>query len=190
MRLGTLGPDSSNHGLIARRYLRRHAPRRGQCVYFETFDHAFDALLAGEITHLLQCSAHASHAECVGRTMHRTFPVDAFIAGSHPLALVMRRDAVDSSRIALQAATRHYTDLSDFTTVVEMPTTAAVAQALLEGRETAGICTEQAAEQAPETLRVVRALGPALDTWIVYATTPLTPEAPLWLNDEDGHHAQ
>ncbi|WP_447555057.1 hypothetical protein [Vreelandella sp. EE22] len=189
MRLGTLGPESSNHALIARRYVNRHAPASGECVYFDAFERAFAALLDGGITHLLQCTAHASHAECVGRFMHRAYPVDTFIAGSHPLALVVRRDAESPSRIALQAATRHYTDLSDFTHVIELATTSAVAEALLQSDEAAGICAEEVALGAPGTLRVARSLGPALDTWVIYATTALASHSPLWLHDEDGRHA-
>ncbi|WP_447927761.1 hypothetical protein [Vreelandella sp. EE27] len=184
MRLGTLGPESSNHALIAQRYLAHHAPA-GQSVYFDTFERAFTALLNDEITHLLQCTAHASHAECVSRTMHRAFPVDTFIAGSHPLALVVRRDVESPARVALQAATRYYTDLSAFAEVRELPTTAAVGQALLEGEEVAGICAEAVALNAPRTLRVARSLGPALDSWVVYATTPLGKDSPLWLHEKD-----
>lgn len=36
--------------------------------------------------------------------------------------------------------------------------------------------------QAPEQLKLVQSLGPALDTWVVYATTQLPATSPLFLN--------
>lgn len=182
MILGTLGPAGSNHALIAKRYLARHAAEGGECVFFEAFEAAFEALLEGRLTHVLQCTAHFSHADCVGRYMHRAFPVDAMIAGSKPLALLARRDApMNPTHVALQPATRHYTDLSAFAQIIEAPTTVAVAEGLIDGRYQVGICAEEALAQAPDTLRLVRALGPALDTWVIYATTPLSASSSLVL---------
>ncbi|RUR29003.1 hypothetical protein [Vreelandella nanhaiensis] len=181
MILGTLGPEGNNHALIAWRYLKRRAPQGGQCVFFDTFEMAFDALLAGELTHVLQCTAHFSHADCVGRYMHRAFPVDAFIAGSKPLALLVRRDTPEPEHVALQPATRYYTDLSAFKTIIEAPTTVDVANGLMEGHYQAGICAEEALAKAPDTLQLMRSLGPAIDTWVIYTTASLDKNSPLHL---------
>lgn len=179
--LGTLGPKGSNHALIAQRYLSRHAPQTGRCLFFDQFETAFEALLAGDLTHVLQCTAHFSHADCVGRYMHRAFPVDTFIAGSKPLALLARHDAPQPEHVALQPATRYYTDLSAFKTVIEAPTIVAVANGLMEGHYHAGICAEETLTQAPDTLRLIRSLGPAIDTWIIFATAALDENSPLRL---------
>ncbi|WP_417422530.1 hypothetical protein [Halomonas sp.] len=179
MILGTLGPEGSNHALIAGRYLKRRAAQGSQYIFFDTFEAAFEALLASELTHVLQCTAHFSHADCVGRYMHRAFPVDTFIAGSKPLALLARRDAPEPEHIALQPATRYYTDLSAFKTIIEAPTTVAVANGLIEGHYQAGICAEEALAQVPDTLTLVRSLGPAIDTWVIYATEALNEDSPL-----------
>ena len=181
MILGTLGPDDSNHALIAQRYLARHAVTHAQLTLFDDFEMAFEALLNGTITHVLQCTAHFSHAGCVGRYMHRAYPVDAVIAASKPLALLARRDIEMPEHVALQPATRFYTDLSKFKAIIEAPTTVAVAQGLLDGRYQAGICAEEALEKAPDTLRLMKSLGAALDTWVVYAITPLQTDSPLIL---------
>ncbi|MGO2263044.1 hypothetical protein [Halomonas sp.] len=181
MILGTLGPEGNNHALVAERYLSGRAAHGGQCIFFDTFEAAFEALLAGELTHVLQCTAHFSHADCVGRYMHRAFPVDTFIAGSKPLALLARRDASEPEHIALQPATRYYTDLSAFKTIIEAPTTVDVANGLIEGRYQAGICAEEALAQAPDTLTLVRSLGPAIDSWVIYATEALNEDSPLHL---------
>src|SRR5690625_3695199 len=114
MICATLGPEANNHVLILRRYLKARGPVGAEVRLFDDFPAAFAALAAGEVDRVLQCTAHFSHADCVGRYMHRVFPVDTFVAGSHPLALLARRDVTTPSQVALQPATRYYTDLSGF----------------------------------------------------------------------------
>lgn len=184
MQLATLGPSGNNHELIARRYLAKYGRPTSQLQLFERFEEAFEALMTGDVSHVLQCTAHFSHSDCVGRFMHRAYPVDTFIAGSKPLALIARKDIARPQQVAIQPATRYYTDLSRFRDIVEAPTTVAVAQGLIAGKFEAGICAEEALDQAPETLRLVTSLGPAMDTWVVYATTPLPYTSPLLLAED------
>ncbi|MCE8018136.1 hypothetical protein HOP62_18820 [Halomonas sp. MCCC 1A17488] len=179
MIIATLGPEGSNHVLVLRRYLDTRGLAAAQVRLFEGFPAAFAALVAGEVDRVLQCTAHFSHADCVGRYMHRAFPVDAFVAGSHPLALLARREIAAPRRVARQPATRYYTDLSGFEEEIDAPTTVAVAEGLLEGRFEAGICARQTLEAHPDTLRLVEDLGPALDVWVLYGTEPLPDDSPL-----------
>lgn len=182
MRIATLGPRGNNHELIALRYLAKHHQAANQLQLFENFDDAFEALMGGQVSHVLQCTAHFAHSDCVGRYMHRAYPVDAFIAGSKPLALIAQRTLPQPTQIALQPATRYYADLRGFKDIIEVPTTVAVAEGLLSGQFEAGICAEEVLAQAPEQLRLVQSLGPALDTWVVFATSPLSASSPLRLN--------
>ena len=182
MHIATLGPNGNNHELIAWRYLNMRCSGTGRVTLFSHFEEAFQALLAGEVSHVLQCTAHASHSDCVGRYMHRAYPVNTFIAGSKPLALIAQRTIARPAQVALQPATRYYTDLTGYTDIIEAPTTVAVAEGLLAGRFEAGICAEEVLAQAPEKLRLVQSLGPALDTWVMFATTPLPASSPLRLD--------
>ncbi|WP_104202197.1 hypothetical protein [Billgrantia saliphila] len=181
MIIATLGPEGSNHALVLRRYLEARGPAAAEARLFDDFPTAFAALVAGEVERVLQCTAHFSHADCVGRYMHRAFPVDAFIAGSHPLALLARREIAEPRQVARQPATRYYTDLTGFAEEIEAPTTVAVAEGLLAGRFEAGICARQALEQHPDKLRLIEDLGPALDVWVLYGTQPLPADNPLVL---------
>ncbi|PKG54123.1 hypothetical protein [Halomonas sp. MES3-P3E] len=185
MHIATLGPSGNNHELIAKRYLRMRCSGEGSVTLFSQFEAAFQALIAGQVSHVLQCTAHATHRDCVGRYMHRAYPVDTFIAGSKPLALIAQRTIAQPTQVALQPATRYYTDLTAYTELIDAPTTVAVAEGLLAGRFEAGICAEEVLAQAPEQLRLVQSLGPALDTWVMFATTPLPASSPLRL-DADG----
>lgn len=181
MIVATLGPEASNHMLVLGRYLEARGLAEAEVRLFDDFPAAFAALAAGEVDRVLQCTAHFSHADCVGRYMHRVFPVDVVIAGSHPLALIARRDIAAPRQVARQPATRYYTDLSRFIEQVDAPTTVAVAEGLLAGRFEAGVCARQAFEEHPDTLRLIEDLGPALDVWVLYATQPLPAGSPLVL---------
>ncbi len=184
MHIATLGPSGNNHELIAWRYLRRRCSGTGSVTLFSQFEDAFQALVAGKVSHVLQCTAHSAHGACVGRYMHRAYPVDTFIAGSKPLALIAQRAIAKPAHVALQPATRYYTDLTGFSDIIEAPTTVAVAEGLLARRFEAGICAEEVLTQAPDQLRLVTSLGPALDTWVLFATTPLPASSPLRLDDD------
>lgn len=173
MRIATLGPAGSNHELVAGRYLKGLAMASGDVVLKATFEEAFEALLAGNVDRVLQCSAHPEHGHCVGRYMHRLFPVDAFIAGSKPLAILARADVDVPKTLALQPATRYYTDLSSYPKLIEEPSIVNVAEGLLAGKYDAGICAMEFQARYPQQLRVLTPLGPALDTWVVFGPTPL-----------------
>ncbi|GHE22935.1 hypothetical protein [Halomonas urumqiensis] len=173
MRIATLGPAGSNHVLVLDRYIATRELSSATPRLFASFDEAFPALLAGDVDYLLQCSAHPSHGEWVSRTMHRAFPVDAFIAPSKPLAILARTEIASPRRLGLQPATRHYADLSAYPELIEEPTTVSVAEGLLSGRLEAGICAREALDQHPECLRLVQDLGPALDTWVLFGREKL-----------------
>ncbi|EWG98561.1 hypothetical protein [Halomonas sp. BC04] len=179
MIFATLGPEGNNHVLVLRRYLDSRGPADAEVRLFDEFPAAFAALVAGEVDRVLQCTAHFSHADCIGRFMHRAFPVDAFVAGSHPLALLAQREIAEPRQVARQPATRYYTDLSSFDEEIDAPTTVAVAEGLVEGRFEAGICARQVLEQHPGDLRLIEDLGPALDVWVLYGTQPLADQNPL-----------
>lgn len=182
MHIATLGPSGNNHELIAKRYLRIRCSNAGSVTLFARFEDAFQALLTGHVSHVLQCTAHTAHSDCVGRYMHRAYPVDTFIAGSKPLALIAQHTLAHPTQVALQPATRYYTDLTGYTEIIDVSTTVAVAEGLLAGRYEAGICAEEVWEQAPDQLRVVQPLGAALDTWVMFATSPLPASSPLRLD--------
>jgi len=173
MRVATLGPEGSNHALVLHRYLERRGPAGAEVQLFDAFPEAFEALLAGRVDRVLQCTAHFSHADCVGRTMHRAFPVDTFVAGSRPLALLARAGVDAPSMVGLQPATRYYSDLAAFAEQHDYPSIVAVEAALLAGEVDAGICAREALARHPERLRLVEDLGPALDVWVLYGTQPL-----------------
>ncbi len=188
MIYATLGPVGSNHAFVLERYLKRDPEKLApvdpadaavQTLLFSTFREAFEALMAGQVDRVLQCSAHFSHADCVGRYMHRAFPVNVFIAASRPLALLASTSVAEPASVGLQPATRNYTDLTAIAEQIEVDTVVAAADGLLAGRFDAAICARELLERHPSRLRLLKDLGPALDVWVIYATTPPPDTSPL-----------
>lgn len=180
MNFATLGPADSNHALVLSQYLQARGQYNARIHLFDTFEAAFNALTQGKVDFVMQVTAHPTHSDCVGRYMHRAFPVDSFIAPSKPLGILTRRDVDTPQSIGVQPATRYYTDLSAWPTQIEEPTTVKVAEGLLAGRYDSGITALDVAHQYPDVLRVDLDLGPALDTWVVFATTRLSNDPILW----------
>lgn len=180
MHFATLGPAGSNHELVLHRYLSARRLTGATVHLVDTFDTAFTALLDGRADFVLQCTAHPSHGDCVGRHMHRAFPVDTFIAGSKPLAVLACAEIESPRRIGLQPATRHYTDLSGYAEQIEEPTIVSVAEGLLAGRYEAGLCAREVLERHPQRLRLVEDLGPALDAWVLFGREKLAEDPVIW----------
>ncbi|WP_148252195.1 amino acid ABC transporter substrate-binding protein [Aidingimonas lacisalsi] len=180
MVIATLGPAGSNHELVLQRYLQAREHPEADIRLFDDFEAAFEALVAKQVDFVLQVTAHPSHADCVGRYMHRAFIVDTFIAASKPLALLRRTDIDVHETLGLQPATRYYTDLSDWTTQIEEPSIVRVGEGLLAGRYDAGITAQEFATQYPERLRIDKPLGAALDAWVLFSHRPLDEDVIVW----------
>lgn len=180
MIFATLGPTGSNHELVLGRYLRARGLEEARIQLFDAFPPAFEALAAGEADYVLQVTAHPTHSDCVGRYMHRAFIVDTFIAASKPLAILTRTDVEKPASLGLQPATRHYADLSAWSTQIEEPSIVKVAEGLLEGRYDSGITAEEIADRHPGRLRIDRPLGAALDAWVLFSATRLDSDCVIW----------
>jgi len=180
MIFATLGPAGTNHELVLGRYVAARALKHARVRLFDVFEPAFESLLAGQVDFVLQCTAHPAHGECVGRYMHRVFPVDTFIAKSKPLAVLARAEVVRPTTIGLQPATRYYTDLSAWAELIEEPSTVSVGEGLLQGRFDAGICARELLDQHPTRLRLLESLGPALDAWVLFGRRELDGDLIVW----------
>lgn len=182
MHFATLGPSGSNHALVLSHYLEARGLDDSRVSLIDDFAEAFAALVDGHYDYLLQVSAHFSHADCVGRFMHRAWPVDTFIAPSRPLALVARRDVAEPRSVLRQPATRHYTNLSDWQEI-DAATTVDALLRLRDGEADAAIVAEEALDEFANELSCLRRLGPALDVWVLYAPRPLADGKSLILPD-------
>lgn len=166
----TLGPEGGNHALVTRRYLDLHGLDTAAVILFEDFERGLALLAGGEADYLIQAAAHSSTSATIARGFfkHAIVVIDCFIAPSHPLAILTRTSVTAPKTLGLQPATRDYADLSRWQSLIEEPTTTAVAQGLLAGRYDSGITMRRLAEDNPDALRVELDLGSVDDPWIVH----------------------
>jgi hypothetical protein len=170
----TLGPEGTNHAYVARRYLACHR-LNARLELFADFDAGLEAMVDGRVDHLVQCAAHPSVARTVARHFRQVFVIDAFVAESQPMGLLVRPGVQLPRTLALQPATRAYVDTSGWAVVTEYPTIIEVGHALLDGLADAGITLLALAQRHPQRLRVDQNLGAMTDGWLVYGKTPVPP---------------
>lgn len=171
LTFATLGPEGSNHELVARHYLAFHGLEpSSRIVLVSDFMHALDLMVAGDVDHIVQVAVHPSTSDVVARAFfqHRIHVIDTFIAPSHPLAILTRTEVGAPRTLALQPATRAYADTSRWSTLVPEISTATVAAGLLEGRYDSGITRADLDQRYPGRFRIDAMIGTLDDAWIVY----------------------
>lgn len=119
-------------------------------------------------TFLVQCSAHVQVHLVTERYYGEVFVIDTFIYPTKELALLIRTDVDDPRSLGIVSATRGYTDLTRWDTVVDEPSKPVVARNLLAGRYDAGLTHAHHADEHPGALRLEEYYGPVDTTWIVY----------------------
>lgn len=162
--LGTLGPEGSNHALIARGYL---AERSATLALYPDFDAVLAAVAKGHAQAVLICAAHAACARVVGHGQFRLglTLADCFLAESCRLAILTRADVAVPRSIAVQPATEGYADLSAWAEVIHVPTIVAAAEGLAAGRWHSALTAPELARGI--VTRIDRYLGAPRDAWLV-----------------------
>jgi hypothetical protein len=129
---------------------------------------AIDRVREDENTFMVQCSAHLHVHLVTERHYREVFVLDTFIYPTKELALLIRRDSINPSTLGIVAATRGYTDLSRWDTLIDEPSKPVVGRHLLEGRYHAGLTHLHYAHEHPGLLRVEECYGAVDTTWVVY----------------------
>ena len=168
----TLGPEDTNHAYVTRRYLSCHG-LNARLDLVADFEAGLDAMLDGRVDHLVQCAAHPAVSRTVARNYRQVFLIDAFVAQSQPMALLLRSDVLNPRTLALQPSTRAYIDASPWTIVSEYRTVVEVGEALVSGLADAGVTLLSFALRVPQILRIDHHIGAMTDGWLVYGNTPL-----------------
>ena len=164
----TLGPSGTCHENALLRYLEFQSLTSVEIVLVEDLLEAIGQVRAQPSTFLVQCSAHVQVHLVTERYYGEVFVVDTFIYPTKELALLVRNDVSDPRSLGIVSATRGYTDLTRWETVVDEPSKPVVARNLLAGNYDAGLTHVHHAEEHPGALRVEEYYGPVDTTWIVY----------------------
>jgi hypothetical protein len=164
----TLGPSGTCHENALLHYLKFQGLASVEVVLVEDLLEAIGQVREQPNTFLVQCSAHVQVHLVTERFHEEVFVVDTFIYPTKSLALLVRTDVEDPSSLGIVSATRGYTDLTRWATVVDEPSKPVVARHLLAGDYDAGLTHVHHAEEHPDVLRVAEYYGPVDTTWVVY----------------------
>lgn len=167
-RFITLGPAGTCHENALLRYLEFQDVSPAEIVLVEDLLAAVEQVRDRSDTFLVQCSAHTQVHLVTERHHADVFVVDTFLYPTKELALLVRRDIAEPQSLGLVDATRGYTDLSLWRTLVDEPSKPVVARNLIAGRYDAGLTHLHYAEEHPELLSVRESYGAVDTTWIVY----------------------
>jgi hypothetical protein len=164
----TLGPSGTCHENALLRYLELQGLTGARIVLVEDLLAAIDLVRDRPDTFLVQCSAHTQVHLVTERWYREVFVMDTFIYPTKELALLVRRDVAKPRSMGIVSATRGYTDLTRWETLIDEPSKPVVARHLLAGEYDAGLTHLHYARERPDVLRVQEVYGAVDTTWVVY----------------------
>jgi hypothetical protein len=164
----TLGPSGTCHENALLHYLEFQGIFDYEVVLVEDLLGAIDRVRDRPDTFLVQCSAHVQVHLVTERFHTEVFVIDTFLYPTKELALLVRTGIADPKSLGIVSATRGYTDLSRWTTIVDEPSKPVVARHLLANDYDAGLTHLHYADEHPDVLRVQEVYGAVDTTWVVY----------------------
>ncbi len=164
----TLGPAGTCHENALRHYLEFQGIDSFEILLTEDLLASIEHVRDRPGTFLVQCSAHVQVHLVTERFHTDVFVIDTFLYPTKELALLVRRDAEHPDSLGIVSATRGYTDLSRWSTIVDEPSKPVVARHLLAGEYDAGLTHLHHAREHPSVLRVEETYGAVDTTWVVY----------------------
>lgn len=164
----TLGPSGTCHENALLHYLEFQGLVSPEIVLVEDLLDAIAQVRGRSDTFLVQCSAHTQVHLVTERYYDEVFVVDTFLYPTKELALLVRTDISDPQSLGIVSATRGYTDLTRWPTIIDEPSKPVVARHLLAGSYDAGLTHLHYAHEHPQILRVEECYGAVDTTWVVY----------------------
>jgi hypothetical protein len=164
----TLGPRGTCHENALLHYLDFQGIEEFELVLVEDLLAAVEQVRSRPHTFLVQCSAHVQVHLVTERYHEDVFVIDTFLYPTKELALLVRADVENPQSLGIVSATRGYTDLERWSTVIDEPSKPVVARHLLAGQYDAGLTHLHHAREHPERLRVEEVYGAVDTTWVVY----------------------
>jgi hypothetical protein len=164
----TLGPAGTCHENALLHYLEFQGIEDFDLVLEEDLLGAIDQVRASPDTFLVQCSAHVQVHLVTERYYREVFVIDTFLYPTKELALLVRADVQHPQSLGIVSATRGYTDLTRWRTLIDEPSKPVVGRHLLAGDYDAGLTHLHYAREHPSRLRVEECYGAVDTTWVVY----------------------
>jgi hypothetical protein len=164
----TLGPTGTCHENALLHYLEFQGISDYEVVLVEDLLGAIEQVRERPDTFLVQCSAHVQVHLVTERHHTEVFVIDTFLYPTKELALLVRAGVSDPRSLGIVSATRGYTDLTRWPTIIDEPSKPVVARHLLAGAYDAGLTHLHYAREYPEALSVREVYGAVDTTWVVY----------------------
>jgi hypothetical protein len=164
----TLGPAGTCHENALLHYLEFQGIPDARIALVDDLLEGLEQVRGSENTFLLQCSAHLQVHLVTERYHEEVFAIDTFLYPTKELALLVRADVREPKSLGIVDATKGYTDLTRWETIVEETSKPVVGANLLAGRYDAGLTHLHYAREHPDALRVQELYGAVDTTWIVY----------------------
>ena len=164
----TLGPSGTCHENALLHYLDFQGVDEFELILVEDLLGAIEQVRCKPQTFLVQCSAHVQVHLVTERYHEDVFVIDTFLYPTKELALLVRTDVEHAQSLGIVSATRGYTDLGRWSTVIDEPSKPVVARHLLAGEYDAGLTHLHHAREHPERLRIEEVYGAVDTTWLVY----------------------
>ncbi len=170
LRIATLGPEGTNHELVAHRYMAHHSIENYEIRLVDDFSEAVAAILAEDVDIIIQCAVHPATPETMGCDFHRVFASDCFIADSQELGVVTRRDVEDPKTLGiLLPANESYVDTSQWASLKNLRSLPLILRELLDKKLDSGLTYTHYAASFADQLRLDEVIGSPDDVWIVYS---------------------
>lgn len=164
----TPGPAGTCHENALLHYLEFQGIDDFDLVLIEDLLAAIDEVRLRPNSFLVQCSAHVQVHLVTERYHEEVFVIDTFLYPTKELALLVRSDVGDPQSLGIVSATKGYTDLTRWRTLIDESSKPVVARHLLAGDYDAGLTHLHHAREHPGELRVLERYGAVDTTWVVY----------------------
>lgn len=189
----TLGPAGTNHEMVTRRYLAFRGLDHARLHLIDDFHEGLTMIHRGSADFMIQVAVHPDCADVVAKAHfeHDIHVIDTFISPSKDLAILTRRDVTKPRTLALQPATRNYTNLDQWDELVPVSSIMRIAQGLLDGQYDSGLTTLEFGEANAATLRIDVRIGTVDDPWLVFGKKRVTDGKLLaWPDSPAAHQLQ
>lgn len=166
----TLGPSGTCHENALLHYLEFQGIDDYEIVLVGDLLDGLELVRGCPERFLVQCSAHVQVHLVTERHHTEVFVIDTFLYPTRELALLVRNDVNDPRSLGIVSATRGYTDLTCWPTIIDQPSKPVIGRNLLAGAYDAGLTHLHYARKHPTELRVQEVYGAVDTTWVVYGS--------------------
>jgi len=183
VKIGTLGPEGTNHELNTKRYIFFHQLKNAEIIYYDELLSAAADLEAGEIDKVIILPANSQYKPIITEYFDtgRIFRDECFIGPNHGMGLLKRRGWSEKDSIAFYPSTKGFFDSENYATLMTVRSNTDAGFQLMAGVTNWAYTFTSFAQRYPSQVEIVSVMptpplpdDPLARGWHVYSTTPST----------------